>query len=60
MRRFTKVIKRRLWFKLLRKLPGFPLIPLVPAALVISSLVASLRALGRVRRLERRLASSPT
>jgi hypothetical protein len=52
-------IKRKLLFRLLRKLPFFPLIPVGPAALLIGSFVASIRALGRVRRLERRLASTP-
>jgi len=57
MRR-RNVIKKLLLFRLLRKLPFFPLIPLGPAALLIGSLVASLRALVRVKRLEQRVAST--
>jgi hypothetical protein len=45
--------------KSIRKIPLFPLIPFVPAALFIGSLAASIRALARVRRLERRLGASP-
>jgi hypothetical protein len=52
------IIKKLLLFRLLRKLPFFPLIPLGPAALLIGSLVASLRALVRVKRLEQRVAST--
>jgi hypothetical protein len=52
------IIKKLLLFRLIRRLPFFPLIPLGPAALIIGSLFASMRALGRVRRLERRLAST--
>ncbi len=37
--------------------PLFPLIPLVPMALFIGTFVTSVRALLRVRRLERRLAT---
>jgi hypothetical protein len=40
-----------------RKLPLFPLFPLVPAAMVVGSLLASLRAVARVRQLERRMAT---
>jgi hypothetical protein len=39
------------------KVPLFPLIPLVPMALFVGSFVTSVRALLRVRRLERRLAT---
>lgn len=39
------------------KVPLFPFVPLVPMALFIGSLVTSIRALVRVRRLERRLAT---
>jgi hypothetical protein len=35
----------------------FPFIPLVPMALMIGSLVTAIRALARVRKLERRYAS---
>ena len=53
------ILKKLLLFRLIRKLPFFPLIPLGPAAaLLIGSLFASLRALVRVKRLERRLAST--
>jgi hypothetical protein len=40
-----------------RNVPLFPLIPLLPAALFIGSLLTSIRALVRVRRLERQLAA---
>ncbi|HLK92277.1 MAG TPA: hypothetical protein VKZ18_20450 [Polyangia bacterium] len=39
------------------KVPFFPLVPLVPMALFIGTFVTSVRALLRVRRLERRLAT---
>ena len=52
------ILKKLLLFRLIRRLPFFPLIPVGPVALLIGSLVASLRALGRVRRLERRMAST--
>jgi hypothetical protein len=57
MRR-SNLIKKFLLFKLLRKLPGFPLIPAAPLALLISAFVNSLRALVRVKRVEQRLVSS--
>jgi hypothetical protein len=38
-------------------MPFFPVIPFVPAALVLGSLVTAIRALVRVRRLERRVAA---
>ncbi|HXU80580.1 MAG TPA: hypothetical protein VN914_04245 [Polyangia bacterium] len=41
----------------LKNIPLFPLIPLVPAALLVGSLVTSIRALVRVRRLERQQAA---
>jgi hypothetical protein len=53
-----KLIKGFVLYKLLKRLPGFPLIPAVPAALLFGSFFASLRALFRVRRLERRMAAS--
>ena len=40
-----------------RNLPLFPLIPLLPAAIFVGSLLTSIRALVCVRRLERRLAT---
>jgi hypothetical protein len=43
----------------IKKVPLFPVIPFVPAALFIGSLAASFSALARVRRLERRLSASP-
>ncbi|HEY6476198.1 MAG TPA: hypothetical protein VI456_06415 [Polyangia bacterium] len=39
------------------RVPLFPLIPLVPMALFVGSFVTAIRALMRVRRLERRLAT---
>jgi hypothetical protein len=54
--RTRKLIKGLVLFKLLRRLPGFPLIPAVPAALLFGAFAAALRALIRVRRLERRVA----
>jgi len=42
-------------YRLLKKTRLFPLIPIAPAALVIGSLVTSIRALVRVKRLEQRL-----
>lgn len=41
-----------------RDLPLFPLVPILPAALVVGSLATAIQALVRVRRLERRLAST--
>jgi hypothetical protein len=41
--------------KKMKDVPLFPLIPLVPAALLVGSLVTSIRALTCVRRLERQL-----
>ena len=58
--RLRKAIKTVVLFKLLRRLPLFPLIPLAPAALIIGSLVTSIRALGRVRHLEQRLGGAPS
>jgi hypothetical protein len=57
MRR-RNLIKKFLFFKLLRKIPGFPVIPAAPLALLISAFVNSLRALRRVKRVEHRLATS--
>lgn len=39
------------------KVPLFPLIPLVPMALFVGTFVTAIRALVRVRRIERRLAT---
>ena len=39
------------------RVPLFPLIPLLPMALFVGTFVTSVRALLRVRRLERRLAT---
>ena len=44
--------------KHLNRLPLFPIIPIVPVAVFVGSLVTSIRALVRVRRLERRLAAA--
>ena len=50
MRYFTsKDLKR------VKKFPLFPIFPFVPAAIFVATLTTSLRALFRVRRLERRL-----
>jgi hypothetical protein len=51
----VKDLKRVRDLKQLKKLPLFPLFPIVPATLFIAALTTSLRALFRVRRLERRL-----
>jgi len=53
-----KLIKGFVLYKLLKKVPGFPLIPAVPAALLVGAFMTALRALFRVRRLERRVAAS--
>jgi hypothetical protein len=45
--------------KNIRKVPFFPLIPVVPVALLVGSFVAALRALVRVRRIERWIATEP-
>jgi hypothetical protein len=42
--------------KSMRNVPLFPLIPLLPGALIIGALATSIRALLRVRQLERRMA----
>jgi hypothetical protein len=39
------------------RVPFFPLIPLVPMALFVGTFVTAIRALVRVRRIERRLAT---
>ena len=52
------ILKKLLLFRLLRRLPFFPLIPVGPAALLIGSFIVSIRALGRVKRLEQRLATT--
>jgi hypothetical protein len=54
MRR-SRIIKGFVLYRLLRRMRLFPFIPLAPAALVIGSLVTSLRALSRVKRLEQRV-----
>lgn len=59
MRR-SRIIKAFVLYRVLRKLPLFPLIPIAPAALVFGSLFASLRALARVKRLEQRLPAAAT
>ena len=55
MRRGRRVIKAYVLYRLLKKMPLFPLIPIAPAVLVFGSLLTSLRALARVKRLEQRL-----
>jgi hypothetical protein len=41
----------------IKKVPFFPLIPLVPAALLAGSLATAIRALVRVKNLERRFSA---
>jgi len=41
----------------IKNVPLFPIVPFVPAALLIASLALAIRAFQRVRRLERRLAN---
>lgn len=41
----------------IKSLPFFPFFPFVPIAVIACSLAASIRALVRVRRLERRMAA---
>ncbi|HEY2731965.1 MAG TPA: hypothetical protein VGK52_18615 [Polyangia bacterium] len=43
-------------FRSIRNMPFFPVIPILPAALLVVSMATSIRALLRTRRLERRLA----
>ncbi len=43
----------------LKNVPLFPVIPLVPIALMVGSLVIAFRALAGVRRLERRMNAAP-
>ena len=49
-----KIIKGFVLYRLLKRLPLFPFIPLAPGALLFGSFFASLRALRRVKRLEQR------
>jgi hypothetical protein len=42
----------------MQRIPLFPFIPAVPLALLMGSFVTSLRALARVRRLERQVANA--
>jgi hypothetical protein len=44
--------------KTIKDVPLFPLVPIIPAALLIGSLVTAVRALIRVRRLERQLTAA--
>jgi hypothetical protein len=53
----TRGIVMRL--KSVRDIPLFPLVPIVPALLLVGSLVIAIRALVRVNRLERRLNAAP-
>ena len=50
-----RIMAKNRW--MMRRVPYFPFIPAVPIALVAGSLFAAIRALVRVRRLERRLES---
>jgi hypothetical protein len=43
--------------KSIKDVPLFPVIPILPTALVVGSLFVSIRALMRVKRLEKRLAA---
>jgi hypothetical protein len=45
--------------KSVKAIPLFPLVPLVPALLLVGSFVIAIRALVRVRRLERRVDAAP-
>jgi len=58
MRR-SRIIKGYVLYRLLKKARLFPLIPIAPLALVIGSLVTSVRALRRVKQLERNLITNP-
>jgi len=44
--------------KTIKNIPLFPLIPLLPAALLIGSLVTAIKALLRVRELEREVSAA--
>ena len=44
----------------IKRVPLFPFIPFVPIALFAGSMITAIRALVRVRRLERRLAHDTT
>ena len=50
-----KIVKGFLLYRILKRLPLFPLIPLAPGGLLIGSFVTAIRALRRVKRLEQRL-----
>lgn len=54
-----KLIKGFLLYRLLKKSRLFPLIPIVPVTLLFSSLLTAVRALRRVKQLERRWAANP-
>jgi hypothetical protein len=43
--------------KSIKDVPLFPVVPIVPAAILVGSVIVSLSALIRVRRLEKRLAA---
>ena len=45
--------------KSVKAIPSFPLVPIVPAVLLVGSFVIAIRALVRVRRLERRIDARP-
>ena len=50
---------RTVYFKkMMKHVPLFPLIPLVPIAMMAGALTTAIRALLRVRRLERQIAAS--
>ena len=57
-----RLMRRMKWARrrqAIRRIPLFPFIPIGPAVLMLGSLVAALRALTRVRRLERDLVRNP-
>jgi hypothetical protein len=54
-----KIIKGFLLYRILKRLPLFPFIPIAPGALLIGSFVTAIRALRRVKRLEQQVAATP-
>ena len=54
-----KIIKGFLLYRILKRLPLFPFIPIAPGAMLVGSFVNSLRALRRVKRLEEKVAATP-
>ena len=54
-----KIIKGFLLYRILKRLPFFPFIPIAPGALLIGSFITAFRALRRVERLEQQVAATP-